>query len=110
MADLFGSAHQGLDMPTNRQPKPRSESIELGGIPSVATETGAGLPLTVTTTWQDGHWRATFRRSLAARSNREVDLAAPGPVLFATAVWNGSLDQHAGSKSITTWHVLELER
>ena len=110
MADLFGSTHQGLDVPTNRQPKARSESIELGGIPSVATETGAGLPLNVATTWQDGHWRATFRRSLAARSNREVDLAAPSPVLFAIAVWNGSLDQHAGSKSITTWHVLELER
>jgi DMSO reductase family type II enzyme heme b subunit len=110
MADLFGQAHQGLDAQTNRQPNARTESIELGGIRTVGAATGAGLPLSVTTTWQNGRWRATFRRALTARSDHEVDLGAPGPVLFAIALWNGSIDKHAGSKSITTWHALELER
>lgn len=111
MADLVGlPLHQGLDVPTSIQPKPRAESVELGGIRSVASAAGSGLPLQVATSWQDGRWTATFRRGLAARSEHEVDLLAPGPVLFAIAVWNGSIDAHAGSKSITTWHVLELER
>lgn len=110
MVDLLGQSHQGLDVPANLQPNARTESIELGGIRSVGTATAAGLPLNVTTTWQDGHWRATFRRTLAARSDREVDLTTPGPVLFAIAIWNGSIDRHAGSKAITTWHALELER
>jgi hypothetical protein len=60
--------------------------------------------------WRDGRWTATFRRSLRARAASEVDLTVGIPVLFAVAIWNGSIDASAASKSITTWHQLELQR
>jgi DMSO reductase family type II enzyme heme b subunit len=111
MADLVGSTHQGLDVSlSGTQPRPRAESLALRGVTTAARETGSGLPLAVTTDWRDGRWTATFRRSLRARSSSEVDLAAATPALFAFAVWDGRLDHHAGSKAITTWHALELER
>lgn len=110
LVDLLGGAHAGLDVPAAAlQPKARSESLQLGGIGSAAGATGSGLPLQVATRWRDGRWTATFRRALRARSDREVDLTGPGPVLFALAIWNGSIDRHAGSKAITTWHAIELE-
>lgn len=111
MADLLSQPHRGLDAATaSLQPPPRMESISVPGLHAVGAETGSGLPLRITPRWHDGHWTVTFRRFLRARSEREVDLELPGPVLFALAIWDGSLDEHAGSKSITTWHVLELER
>ena len=39
-----------------------------------------------------------------------VDLRSLDRVLFALAVWDGSIDNHAGSKAITTWHSLQLLR
>lgn len=111
MADLLGqSLHQGLDVPTSIQPQPRAESVEFGGIRSVGAQAGTGLPLQANARWEAGRWQVTFRRALAARNEHEVDLAAAGPVLFAIAVWDGSIDPHVGSKAITTWHVLELGR
>lgn len=111
LVDLIANAaHSGLDVAAPTRPDPRVESLRLGGIGSAATETTSGLPLTATTRWFDGRWTATFRRPIAARSEREVDLAQNRRVLFALAVWDGSIDAHAGSKAITTWHVLELQR
>ena len=110
MVDLLGARHSGLDVGSTMQPKARTESIELGGIGTAGSVTGSGLPLAVHTQWQDGRWTATFRRQLRARSPQEVDLGTDGPVLFALAIWNGSIDRSAASKAITTWHVLELQR
>ncbi|MFN6192886.1 MAG: ethylbenzene dehydrogenase-related protein, partial [Planctomycetota bacterium] len=73
------------------------------------TATGSGQPLQATTRWRDGRWTVTLRRQLAARSNDEVALAVGAPRLFALAVWNGAVDRSPASKSITTWHVLELQ-
>jgi hypothetical protein len=51
----------------------------------------------------------TLRRQLAARSSDEVALAPGTPTLFALAVWDGAIDRSPASKSITTWHALELQ-
>lgn len=112
LADLLvRQPHQGLDVGFGSlQPPPRRESIEVHGMGTIRSQTGSGQPLAVTTRWNDGRWTVTFRRSLAARDRHEVDLSMQGPVLFALAIWDGSIDLHAGSKSITTWHVLDLQR
>jgi len=110
MVDLVARLHDALDVPVGTtMPAPRTESLPLHGIGSPPAETESGLPLDVTTRWSDGRWTVTFRRSLAARSHDEVDLAVPGPVLMAFAVWDGRVDTHPGSKAITTWHVLDLQ-
>ncbi len=111
MIDLAAPPHGGLDVPVGSAvPQPRSESLQLHGVDSAPVATGSGLALDVKTNWRDGRWTATFRRSLAARAPHEIDLAAPGPVLLAFAVWDGRIDAHPGSKAITTWHVLDLQR
>lgn len=110
VVDLMQMApHSGLDVSVNTRSTPRSESIQIGGIQSVGDVTANGLPLAVQTSWVDGRWRATFRRSLAPRSPREVDLTGSGPVLFAVAIWDGSKDRSPASKCITTWHQLVLQ-
>ncbi|HEU4418246.1 MAG TPA: c-type cytochrome, partial [Planctomycetota bacterium] len=111
MLDLLERRHVGLDVPrADWRPAPRMESTEFHGVASARTETGSGLPLHVRTQWRDGRWTVAFRRSLRARSEHEVDFERAGPVLFALAIWDSRVDRHAGSKAITTWHVLELER
>lgn len=110
IADLLTPTHQGLDVPIGGQaPRSRAESLVFEGVTSAAREVGAGMPLAVTTNWADGHWTATFRRSLRPRNSAEVDLTST-PLLFAFAIWDAHVDANAGSKAITTWHVLELER
>ncbi|MBL9077285.1 MAG: c-type cytochrome [Planctomycetes bacterium] len=111
IADLLSPTHTGLDVPLGAvQPRPRAESLAFEGPASARAATGTGLPLQVATEWAAGRWTATFRRSLRARSDQEVDLTGTTPVLFAFAIWDGRIDHHAGSKAITTWHVLALER
>lgn len=111
MIDLLGARHSGLDVGVtgNLQPRARTESIELGGIGSAGAATGSGLPLSVQTRWHDGRWTATFRRQLRARAPQEVDLGTDARVLFALAIWDGSIDRSAASKAISTWHVLQLQ-
>jgi mono/diheme cytochrome c family protein len=112
MLDLLDwPRHVGLDVPgADWRPAPRSESVEFHGIASARSEIDSGLPLHVRTHWEAGRWTVTFRRALRPRSDHEVDFERAGTVLFALAVWDSHIDAHAGSKVITTWHTLELER
>lgn len=111
MVDLMGQQpHQGLDVPWPIQVDPRAESVQFGGMHTVGRRAGAGLPIDADVQWRDGRWRATFERDLKARDDGEVDLSRGDAVLFAVAVWDGAIDEHPGSKAITTWHVLELLR
>ncbi|MCC7395937.1 MAG: c-type cytochrome [Planctomycetes bacterium] len=100
--------HASLDSRTPALPAPRCESILLHGPASSSSAAGSGLPLRVSTAWHDGRWTVTFRRALAARGAGEVALVSPPALLFALAVWDGSRDRSPASKSITTWHRLEL--
>lgn len=109
LTDLLRSPHRDLDLLPNLLPPPRAESVPFDGPASAASAPGSGLPLCATATWRDGRWTATFRRGLAARDASEVDLRLPGPLHFAIAIWDGSIDAHGGSKVVTTWHRLALD-
>lgn len=111
LTDLLDpSMHARFDAGGGLNPRPRVESTQFHGLSSVGEAAGSGLPLTATASWKDDRWTVTFRRTLAARSDRETDFEVGDIVLFAVAVWDGSRDEHAGSKVITTWHSLELTR
>ncbi|MCA8965154.1 MAG: c-type cytochrome [Planctomycetes bacterium] len=107
---LDDTLHARLDSGLGLRTVPRVESTSFHGLDSVAEAAGGGLPLSAKARWADGRWTVTFRRALAARSPREVDLTSAQLVLFAVAVWDGTHDAHAGSKAITTWHSAELAR
>jgi DMSO reductase family type II enzyme heme b subunit len=110
MTDLFGGQrHGGLDVAVGGAGTAAAESLRLGGPVSARAATGSGQPLQATTRWRDGRWTVTLRRQLAARSSDEVALAPGTPTLFALAVWDGAIDRSPASKSITTWHALELQ-
>jgi len=106
---LADPTHRTLDVPGSAPPHARSESLQLHGAASAGAATTSGLPITTSTSWQDGRWTVTFRRSLGARGAREVDLSNGDALRFAVAIWDGRIDPHAGSKAISTWHALTLE-
>ncbi|MEZ6036506.1 MAG: c-type cytochrome [Planctomycetota bacterium] len=107
LVDLL-EAHRGLDVPiSGLAPSAEQESVRFGGVTTARDVAGSGLPMQVHAAWLDGHWSVTFRRPLRGRDG-EVDLRPGKPVLFALAVWDGSTDPHPGSKSITSWHELQL--
>jgi mono/diheme cytochrome c family protein len=103
--------HAGLDVPSaSWRPRARAESVALQGIGSAASATTGGTPLPARAWWNEGRWRVRLQRALHTRPDHEVELRTGRSVSFALAVWDGSIDHHAGSKAITTWHVLELQR
>lgn len=87
---------------------PRAESAQFHGIFSVGDAVASGWSIDATPHWHDGVWTVEFRRALAARGAGEVGFAAGGARLFAVALWDGARDDHAATKTITTWHRLEL--
>ena len=60
--------------------------------------------------WRDGTWTLQMTRSLAAHEKGEIAMVSGQKLLVAFAVWNGSVDSHTASKSVSTWHTLELDR
>lgn len=60
--------------------------------------------------WHAGEWTLVLRRALAAAHPGEIPLAPGQSVQLCAALWNGSIGQSGGRKSISIWHVLQLER
>lgn len=90
------------------QPRARSESTRFHGFGSTGDALAAGLGIAAAAEWRDGRWIVTFRRPLAARSADEAGFVVGERRFFALALWDGHRDTDAGSKTITTWHALEL--
>ncbi len=59
--------------------------------------------------WSDGFWDVVFVRQLAARFDGELPLKPPTRAFVAAALWDGAHKDRNGQKSVTVWHVLELE-
>lgn len=59
--------------------------------------------------WNDGEWDVVFTRALEPESSAEVPLAPAGRVSLNLALWNGAIRDLRGQKSVSIWHVLELD-
>lgn len=90
------------------QSAPRAESARFHGMFSVGDAAASGWSIDAKPQWHDGVWTVEFHRALAARGTGEVGFAVGEARLFAVALWDGARDDHAATKTITTWHRLEL--
>ncbi len=110
---LDNPLHQGLDapppLPGVTQPQRTGESVAVAGAEGMSRERGQGRAIAAMPLWRDGEWSLVLGRKLAAATEREVPLTWGQPVLFGLAVWNGSVDPNAASKSVATWHELSIE-
>jgi DMSO reductase family type II enzyme heme b subunit len=60
-------------------------------------------------TWADGFWDVTFTRSMKPRDRAEVAMEPGTRVYLAGALYDGAHKDRNGQKSVTVWHVLEIE-
>jgi DMSO reductase family type II enzyme heme b subunit len=60
--------------------------------------------------WADGFWDLVLTRPLAACCPGELALEPGNRVSLALALWNGAASDRNGQKSVSVWHVLELEQ
>lgn len=60
-------------------------------------------------TWADGFWDLVFTRAMPARSNAEVGLQPGRRAFLAGALFDGAHKDRNGQKSVTVWHVLEID-
>ncbi len=59
--------------------------------------------------WTDGLWRVVMVRTLDSSDDNDVRFVSAERIPVALAVWNGSKDDSAGVKLITSWHWLALD-
>jgi hypothetical protein len=97
---------------------PAPSSAESGGKPAeLSAETfeklrqlqASGAVIASNARWADDEWSVVFVRSLAPRTAQEVALQPGAQVLVALAIWNASIGDHAGCKSISIWQKLVVE-
>ena len=113
--DLLGRiGHDEVDMPRVipgvTQPMRTGEALRVHGPIGMTTGRGQGRAIVATPRWRDGVWTLVISRGLRARKTDELAIAPRQRLFVAFAVWNGSIDLHAASKSVSTWHALELAR
>lgn len=83
------------------------EGLTAQGLGTVqAAEPGAGLA--ARGVWRDGAWSVVFTRALQGAG--ATPLIPGSRVHCAAAVWDGAAQDRNGQKSVTVWHVLEIER
>lgn len=97
-------------MPGLSAPVRRGEALSVHGPQGMQRDRGLGRAIAAVPRWHDGRWSLVLSRTMAALRPGEVDLRAADSPLLAFAVWNGSVDRHAGSKSVSTWHAISLGR
>jgi DMSO reductase family type II enzyme heme b subunit len=97
-------------LPGLTAPSRRGETLSVHGPLGMTQHRGQGRTIVATPVWRDGTWTLQMTRSLAAHEKGEIAMVSGQKLLVAFAVWNGSVDSHTASKSVSTWHTLELDR
>lgn len=106
---LHPTSDANLPIPGITGPGTRGESVVVHGFESMARARGTGTPLRAGPAWHEGKWGLLLERDLAPAAAAAVDFRSAGGTLFSVAVWDGSIDLQPWSKSISTWHLLELD-
>lgn len=59
--------------------------------------------------WIGGHWRVVFTRAMASPDADDAPFESGTRPTLSFAVWDGSLRDRDGQKSVTTWYRLRIE-
>ena len=84
-------------------------SVTVSGRKTLEQQESLPPSIAATPSWHNGGWDVVFQRSLQPRSERELSLQPGSRVSINFAIWNGSIKDLRGQKSVTIWHALELE-
>ncbi|MHC4514009.1 MAG: ethylbenzene dehydrogenase-related protein [Planctomycetota bacterium] len=83
--------------------------VRAAGVLSASDFAKAGIRTEVRPRWRNGVWEVMFRRPLQPSSAREMQFRPGSRAYVACAIWNGSTQSRHGEKSISMWHVLEID-
>jgi DMSO reductase family type II enzyme heme b subunit len=115
---VLPSPHRGgaeLDVPLYRPalglytPSQQADEAEARGHDDVRALRDA-VDVAALPRWRGGEWTLVLQRRLHADGAGALELAPGRSVQLACALWNGSIGQRGGRKSISIWHALTLER
>jgi mono/diheme cytochrome c family protein len=86
----------------------RTDTVRVGGMNTLEEQAPLDTPVRSFATWLDGAWEVVLVRALEV-DEPGISLAVGDDVLMSFAIWDGSGRDLRGQKSVTLWHVLELE-
>jgi len=99
-----------VDLPVYRPaPVSKAHAVRGTGLPNAKEFAAAGLEIHAQPRWRRGVWEVIFRRPLRPASGRDMTFRPGGRGHVACAVWNGSAQSWHGQKSVSVWHVLEID-
>jgi mono/diheme cytochrome c family protein len=84
------------------------EELSAEGFGTLAPVTSRG-EFSARGSWTDGFWDVVFVRSMKSAGPGEIALAPGSRAYLAAALWDGAHKDRNGQKSVTVWHVLEIE-
>lgn len=99
-----------LVVPGVTQPTRVGEALRVHGMSGMSQDRGTGRTIVATPRWRDGVWTLVTSRGMRARKAGELTFEPQQKLFVAFAAWNGSVDLHPASKSVSTWHALELAK
>lgn len=99
-----------LVVPGVTEPTRVGEALRVHGMRGMSQDRGTGRTIVATPRWRDGVWTLVTSRGMRARKAGEMTFEPQQKLFVAFAAWNGSVDLHAASKSVSTWHALELAK
>lgn len=107
-APLFLTARAAGNPVAGAQRGHAGEELTAQGLGTVQTRAARDASLAARGVWKDGAWNVVFTRPMA--SVGAAPLAPGARAYVAAAVWDGAAQDRNGQKSVTVWHVLEIER
>lgn len=85
------------------------EDANAAGLGTVTPQAAAKQHVQGVSHWEGGVWRLQFVRELSSSGREDVPLTAGKRASVAFAVWNGSVGDRNGQKSVSIWNTLILE-
>ena len=85
------------------------ESLVAEGFGTLTSRPAAEQETTGDGQWADGFWQASFTRDLRGTGDGAVHLEPGTTASIALAVWEGSVGDRNGQKSVTIWHRITIE-